>query len=107
MRWLEAGQPYDEAELDCRLTPAVADVVRKLAEIGIDVPSDGEFGKRGAANPRHEHEWEVWQQATLPDGGFSQNWNLVRVHPEVQWAKLEVLVEGARLASQELWGRAA
>ena len=94
-----------------------------------------------AANPRHEHEWEVWQHTTLPDGkilipgvishatnvvehprlvaqrlqnfarcvgrenviagtdcGFSQNWNLARVHPEVQWAKLEALVEGARLA---------
>ena len=37
------------------------------------------------------------------DCGFSQNWNLVRVHPEVQWAKLEALVEGARLASAQLW----
>jgi len=103
-----------------------------------------------AANPQHEHEWEVWQRAKLPDGkilipglishstnvvehprlvaqrivtfarlvgrenviagtdcGFSQNWNLVRVHPEVQWAKLEALVEGARLASRELWGPSA
>jgi 5-methyltetrahydropteroyltriglutamate--homocysteine methyltransferase len=99
-----------------------------------------------AGNPRHEHEWEVWQKTKLPDGkilipgvishstnvvehprliaqriqnygrlvgrenviagtdcGFSQNWNMVRVHPEVQWAKLEALVEGARLASRELW----
>jgi 5-methyltetrahydropteroyltriglutamate--homocysteine methyltransferase len=103
-----------------------------------------------AANPRHEHEWEVWQHTTLPDGkilipglishatnvvehprlvaqrlqnfarcvgrenviagtdcGFSQNWNLARVHPEVQWAKLEALVAGAGLASQQLWGKAA
>jgi 5-methyltetrahydropteroyltriglutamate--homocysteine methyltransferase len=37
------------------------------------------------------------------DCGFSQNWNLARVHPEVQWAKLEALVEGARLASAQLW----
>jgi 5-methyltetrahydropteroyltriglutamate--homocysteine methyltransferase len=99
-----------------------------------------------AANPRHEHEWEVWQHTRLPDGkilipgvishatnvvehprlvaqrlqnfarcvgrenviagtdcGFSQHWNLARVHPEVQWAKLEALVEGARLASAQLW----
>jgi 5-methyltetrahydropteroyltriglutamate--homocysteine methyltransferase len=99
-----------------------------------------------AANPRHEHEWEVWQETRLPEGkilipgvvshstnvvehprliaqrigrfaelvgsqnviagtdcGFSQNWNLVRVHPEVQWAKLEALVEGARLASTQLF----
>ena len=41
------------------------------------------------------------------DCGFSQNWNLVRVHPEVQWAKLEALVEGARIASARLWGKAA
>jgi 5-methyltetrahydropteroyltriglutamate--homocysteine methyltransferase len=26
-----------------------------------------------------------------------------RVHPEIAWAKLEALVEGARLASRELW----
>jgi len=37
------------------------------------------------------------------DCGFSQYWDQIRVHPTVQWAKLEALVEGARLASQELW----
>ncbi|MBC2778863.1 cobalamin-independent methionine synthase II family protein [Parasphingopyxis marina] len=37
------------------------------------------------------------------DCGFSQGWNMARVHPEVQWAKLETLVEGAALASQRLW----
>ena len=41
------------------------------------------------------------------DCGFSQYWNLVRMHPQVQWAKLEALVEGARLASQKLWNKAA
>ena len=25
-------------------------------------------------------------------------------HPELTWAKLEALVEGARIASKELWG---
>jgi 5-methyltetrahydropteroyltriglutamate--homocysteine methyltransferase len=103
-----------------------------------------------AANPRHEHEWQVWQNVKLPEGtvlvpgmichstnvvehpeliawrlenfarmlgrenimagtdcGFSQDWNLVRMHPQVQWAKLESLAEGARLASRKLWGRAA
>jgi len=38
------------------------------------------------------------------DCGFSQYWDQIRVHPTVQWAKLEALVDGARLASQELWG---
>jgi 5-methyltetrahydropteroyltriglutamate--homocysteine methyltransferase len=101
-----------------------------------------------AANPRHEHEWMVWQDVKLPDGkilipgvisqstnvvehpelvawriknfasvvgkenviasvdcGFSQWWDSIRVHPTVQWAKLRSLVEGAELASKELWGR--
>jgi 5-methyltetrahydropteroyltriglutamate--homocysteine methyltransferase len=39
------------------------------------------------------------------DCGFSQGWNMIRVHPEVQWAKLSALAEGAKLASQELWGK--
>jgi 5-methyltetrahydropteroyltriglutamate--homocysteine methyltransferase len=30
---------------------------------------------------------------------------MIRVHPEVQWAKLRALAEGAKLASQELWGK--
>jgi len=37
------------------------------------------------------------------DCGFSQSWNSIRVHPQVQWAKLEALVAGARLASKALW----
>jgi 5-methyltetrahydropteroyltriglutamate--homocysteine methyltransferase len=99
-----------------------------------------------AANPAHEHEWEVWQTTKLPDGvtlipgvvthsthvlenpelvaqrlirfanlvgkenlmagtdcGFSQNWDLIRTHVTVQWAKLRALAEGARLASERLW----
>ena len=39
------------------------------------------------------------------DCGFAQLESITRVHPQVMWAKLEALVEGARLASQELWGR--
>jgi 5-methyltetrahydropteroyltriglutamate--homocysteine methyltransferase len=39
------------------------------------------------------------------DCGFSQGWNSPRVHSQVQWAKLESLVEGARIASRELWGK--
>ncbi|HWC31343.1 MAG TPA: cobalamin-independent methionine synthase II family protein, partial [Dehalococcoidia bacterium] len=101
-----------------------------------------------AANPRHEHEWMVWQDTKLPEGkilipgivshqtnvvehpelvawriknyasvlgkenviagtdcGFSQGWNMIRVHPEVQWAKLKALADGAALASKDLWGK--
>ena len=102
------------------------------------------------ANPRHEHEWQVWKTAKLGAGqvlipgvishatnvvehpelvaeritrlarvvgrenviagtdcGFAQGPFHRRVHPSIQWAKLEALAEGARLASKELWGRAA
>jgi 5-methyltetrahydropteroyltriglutamate--homocysteine methyltransferase len=106
-----------------------------------------------AANPRHEHEWRVWETAKasgkLRDGqilipgvithhvttvehprlvadriirfanlvgrenviagtdcGFAQSQGIQRVHPSVMWAKFEALVEGARIASDELWGRA-
>ena len=98
------------------------------------------------ANPRHEHEWKVWQDAKLKDGqvlipgvishatnvvehpelvaerivrlakivgrenviagtdcGFAQGPFYRRVHPSIMWAKLEALVEGARIASKELW----
>ncbi len=97
------------------------------------------------ANPRHEHEWKVWQDVELPDGvtlapgvishatnvvehpelvaerleriarivgpdrvigstdcGFAQGPYLRRVHPTIQWAKLESLAEGARIASANL-----
>jgi 5-methyltetrahydropteroyltriglutamate--homocysteine methyltransferase len=103
-----------------------------------------------AANPRHEHEWRVWETVKLPPGrilipgvithhiitvehprliadriiryaklvgrenviagtdcGFAQVDAIRRVHPEVMWAKFEALVEGAKLASEELWGRKA
>jgi 5-methyltetrahydropteroyltriglutamate--homocysteine methyltransferase len=39
------GQPYDEKAYAACLKAAVAEVVRRQAEAGIDLPSDGEFGK--------------------------------------------------------------
>jgi 5-methyltetrahydropteroyltriglutamate--homocysteine methyltransferase len=41
------------------------------------------------------------------DCGFAQGAFIRRVHPEIQWAKLEALAEGARIASQTLWGAKA
>jgi 5-methyltetrahydropteroyltriglutamate--homocysteine methyltransferase len=38
------------------------------------------------------------------DCGFAQLEAYQRVHPQVMWAKLQALAEGARIASQELWG---
>ena len=41
------------------------------------------------------------------DCGFAQGPFYRRVHPSIMWAKLEAMAEGARIASRELWGRAA
>jgi 5-methyltetrahydropteroyltriglutamate--homocysteine methyltransferase len=41
------------------------------------------------------------------DCGFAQGPFYRRVHPSIMWAKLEALAEGARIASRELWGKAA
>ena len=38
------------------------------------------------------------------DCGFAQEQFNRRVHPSIMWAKLEAMAEGARIASQELWG---
>jgi 5-methyltetrahydropteroyltriglutamate--homocysteine methyltransferase len=102
------------------------------------------------ANPRHEHEWRVWEDVKLPDGvvlipgvishatnivehpelvserivrlanlvgrenviastdcGFAQGPFHRRVHPSIMWAKLSALVEGARIATKELWKKKA
>jgi len=101
-----------------------------------------------ASNPRHDHEWQVWEEVRLPDGkilipgmvshcvslvehaelvaqrivryagivgrenviagtdcGFATSAAGDEVHPDVAWAKLQALVEGARLASGQLWRR--
>jgi 5-methyltetrahydropteroyltriglutamate--homocysteine methyltransferase len=103
-----------------------------------------------AANPRHEHEWTVWQSVKLPPGkvlipgvfshatnivehpvlvaqrlvrlanivgrehvmggtdcGFAQSPFAQRVHPSIMWAKLRSLAEGARIATAQLWKKAA
>jgi len=99
-----------------------------------------------AANPRHAHEWRVFERVKLPDGriiipgvldsttNFIEHPELVAeriaryarlvgrenviagtdcgfgtwvgqsaVDPDIVWAKLATLAEGARLASRELW----
>src|ERR1700726_5170875 len=45
LRAKQAGKTYDTAAYDKCLTASVAEVVHKQAEVGIDVISDGEFGK--------------------------------------------------------------
>lgn len=100
-----------------------------------------------SANPRHEHEYHLWERVSLPEGkviipgvitnstnvvehpgliaerlcrfaervgrenviagadcGFSsQATYRPEVHPSVVWAKLRAMVEGAQLATAELW----
>jgi 5-methyltetrahydropteroyltriglutamate--homocysteine methyltransferase len=101
-----------------------------------------------AANPRHAHEWRLWESVKLAPGkilipgvishatnivehpelvaerivrlakivgrenvmggtdcGFAQSPFARRVHPTIMWAKLKALAEGARIATQTLWGR--
>ena len=103
-----------------------------------------------AANPRHAHEWRVWETVKLAPGkvlipgvishatnivehpelvaerlvrlakivgrenvmagtdcGFAQSPFARRVHPSIMWAKLKSLVEGARIATEMLWGNRA
>ena len=41
----QSGKPYDKAGYETCLSASVKEIVRQQAAIGIDVPSDGEFGK--------------------------------------------------------------
>ena len=55
MRAKESGQSYDREELAGRVRESIRDVVQKQLESGVDVPSDGEYGKpsfSGYANER-------------------------------------------------------
>ena len=45
LRSKQASKPFDLQAYDRCLTRSVADVVHRQAEAGIDVISDGEFGK--------------------------------------------------------------
>ena len=99
-----------------------------------------------ASNPRHAHEWRLWEEVRLPEGkllipgvidsttnfvehpelvaqrierfarlvgrenviagtdcGFGTSAGRSAVHPEVVWAKLRALAEGAASASERLW----
>jgi 5-methyltetrahydropteroyltriglutamate--homocysteine methyltransferase len=100
-----------------------------------------------AANPRHEHEWRVFEETPLPEGkvlipgvidtltpyiehpevvaqriaryaglvgrenviagtdcGFATFANFTPLDPDISWAKLRTLAEGAAIASAALFG---
>jgi len=42
---IQEGQPYDKAAFEACLTESVAEAVRRQAEAGVDIVSDGEYGK--------------------------------------------------------------
>src|SRR5262249_4471423 len=68
----QAGEPYDEAEFESCLTESVIEAVRLQAEAGIDVVSDGEYGKSGTwAFYVHRRlkgiEWRAFTEAELKD----------------------------------------
>jgi 5-methyltetrahydropteroyltriglutamate--homocysteine methyltransferase len=44
---LEAERPYDKSAYDACLRESIGEVVRQQAEAGVDIVSDGEFGKTG------------------------------------------------------------
>jgi 5-methyltetrahydropteroyltriglutamate--homocysteine methyltransferase len=43
----DQGQPYDKAELERATKQAVAEIVRRQAEVGVDIVNDGEMSKPG------------------------------------------------------------
>lgn len=52
------GQPYDAAAYEKTLREEVAGVVRKHADVGVDIVSDGEYGKAGWIRYFREHRLE-------------------------------------------------
>ena len=59
----EAGEPIDEAAFQQTLRAAVAEVVRRQRDIGIDIPGDGEFGKPMAQRVQYGSWWRYsWQR---------------------------------------------
>ena len=58
--------------------------------------------RRGAPRPRRRTGGSRPRDGGT-DCGFAQTAFTQRVHPEIQWAKLRALVEGAKIASDRLW----
>src|SRR5688500_13308804 len=47
MRALSSGESVNPEQFDTTVKAAVADVVKKQVEAGVDIPSDGEFARQG------------------------------------------------------------
>jgi 5-methyltetrahydropteroyltriglutamate--homocysteine methyltransferase len=67
---IDAWEANKEQELTQQLTAAVAEVVRRQKELGIDVPGDGEFGKPMAQRVNYGSWWRYsWSRL----GGLDPN----------------------------------
>src|SRR6202162_6578897 len=69
LRAKQAGKTYDTAAYDKCLTASVAEVVHKQAEVGIDVVSDGEFGKSISWSQYVLERLSGFERAPLKAGG--------------------------------------
>lgn len=65
----ESGQPYDRQEFSARVRRAVAEAVRRQAEAGLDIVSDGEQGKAGFVNYIGERLTGFEPRPTAPRAG--------------------------------------
>jgi 5-methyltetrahydropteroyltriglutamate--homocysteine methyltransferase len=68
MRAKQAGQSYDQAAYEKCLKESVAEVVRRQAEIGVDVISDGEYGKAISWNQYVVERLSGFELRTIPPG---------------------------------------
>ena len=68
LRAKQGGQSYDHAAYENCLKQSVADVVRRQAEIGVDVVSDGEFGKAISWNQYVVERLSGFELRAIPPG---------------------------------------
>ena len=69
IRARQKREPYDEAGYRRTLTESVEAVVRQQAEVGIDVPSDGEFGKSISWSQYALERLSGFERRQAPPGG--------------------------------------
>lgn len=74
MRAKDSGQAYDPATLAARVQSAVREVVRRQVEVGIDIPSDGEYGKPSFSGYVNERLSGFERRPRNPNEGPLLNW---------------------------------
>ena len=79
MQAKETGQNYDSEELAGRVASAVVEVVRRQLAEGVDVPSDGEYGKSGFSAYVNERLTGYESRPKDPNQGVLLNWGRDRM----------------------------